>query len=279
MTPVSPDRRLVLLTGNGPEHRYLANRLCAALPIAAIVTDMHARPPSLRRAFRGSALGGVSRIGLYAFRKLVRDQEAQTAALRQILGEELTAQFPAGQSLLRIDGVNSQDAIDTVKQIEPDAMLVFGTSIVGPQMLSLANDLAFNLHTGISPRYRGTDCTFWPVVNREPEWLGATVHECTADVDGGAMFETTRASWSSSDQLHDLFARAVACGADLYISVVQRYLRDGAISGEPQDLTSGREYRGYMRTLMPELRARWALRRGLLSARVGSPPAAPLPDS
>ena len=36
-------------------------------------------------------------------------------------------------------------------------------------------------------------------------------------------------------------------------------------TGAPQDLGTGKEYRGYMRTLVPELRARWALRRGLLS--------------
>jgi hypothetical protein len=71
--------------------------------------------------------------------------------------------------------------------------------------------------------------------------------------------------------LHQLFARALIRGADLYVEVVQRYLHDGAIEGHLQDLSSGTEYRGYMRTLGPELRARWALRRGLLSRAAANP--------
>jgi methionyl-tRNA formyltransferase len=131
-------------------------------------------------------------------------------------------------------------------------------------VLGLARERAFNLHTGVSPRYRGTDCAFWPVVNREPEWLGATVHECTAAVDGGQIYGLARAEWEPGDGIHELFARAVAAGADLYVEAVRRYLDEGGITGELQDLSTGREYRGYMRTLGPELRARWALRRGLL---------------
>jgi methionyl-tRNA formyltransferase len=121
-----------------------------------------------------------------------------------------------------------------------------------------------NLHTGVSPRYRGTDCAFWPVANREPEWIGATVHECTAAIDGGQIFGVAPAGWRPDDRLHELFARAVECGAGLYVDVMRRYLRHGALKGERQDLTEGAEYRGYMRTLGPELRARVALRRGLL---------------
>ncbi len=266
MTPfASGPRRLVVLTGDGPEHRYVVNRLCATLPVETIVVDVRVRRPSLRRAFRGGTLGGISRIGLLGFRAAVRDKSARTAALRRVLGHEPTARFDAEHLLTRVDGVNSPEAVRAVTQARPDALLVFGTSVVRAEMLALPHDLAFNLHTGISPRYRGTDCAFWPVVNGEPEWIGATVHECTAAVDGGPIFGVARATWDRHDGLHEFFARAVACGADLYVETVERYLRDGQVIGERQDLTTGYEYRGYMRTLAAELRARWALRRGLLN--------------
>jgi methionyl-tRNA formyltransferase len=257
-------RRLVLLTGDGPGEHYVANRLCAALPVDRIVVDVTTRRPSLRRAFRGGTVRGFSRLGLHAFRRAVRDERAHDAALVKLLGHEATSGFSADHLVTRVHGVNSADAIRAVATARPDALLVFGTSIVGPDMLGLARDFALNLHSGMSPRYRGTDCAFWPVVNGEPEWIGATVHECTDQVDGGAVFGVGAADWDSHDGLHDLFARALIRGADLYVDAVQRYLRDGELPGLPQDLTAGTEYRGYMRTLGPELRARWALRRGLL---------------
>lgn len=259
---ISP--RLVVLTGDGLEHHYVANRLCAALPIRRVVVDTHERPRRLRRAFRGGLVGGLSRIGLFAFRRVVRDETARAVALRRMLTSELSESFTHDELVIRVDGVNSAEAQAVIAAAKPDALLVFGTSIVSDATLALARDRAINLHTGISPRYRGTDCTFWPVVNREPEWIGATVHECTAAIDGGRIFGVVHADWHSDDRVHDLFARALVSGADLYIDVVRRYLRDGTLSGERQDLSQGSEYRGYMRTLAAELRARGALRIGLL---------------
>jgi folate-dependent phosphoribosylglycinamide formyltransferase PurN len=258
-------RRLVVLTGDGPEHRYVANRLCLAAPVEAVVVDGRTRNPSLRRAFRGGVRPGVARVALFAYRKAVRDREARDRALRNVLGAELTERFAAGDRVVHVEGVNSAEAVAAVAAATPDVLLVFGTSIVGAEMLELARELALNVHTGVSPRYRGTDCAFWPVVNREPGWLGATVHECTAEVDGGQIYGTGRAEWQPGDGLHELFARSIVAAADLYVDTVLRYLADGAIDGERQNLADGREYRGYMRTLGPELRARWALRRGLLA--------------
>lgn len=264
--------RLVVLTGDGPEHRYVTNRLCAELPIQEIVVDTRQRTPSLRRAFRGGGLTGFSRMGLFAFRRLVRDDAARSDALRSILSPELSECFTHEALVKRVEGVNGPQARAVIAAAQPDALLVFGTSIVGAETLALARDQAVNLHTGISPRYRGTDCAFWPVVNREPEWIGATVHECAAAVDGGEVFGVACAEWHPNDRLHALFARAVECGAELYIDVIRRYLRDGELKGERQDLRQGAEYRGFMRTLGRELRARRALRRGLLTAKPARAP-------
>lgn len=263
-------RRLVVLTGNGREHRYVANRLCRELPVSAVVVDVTARRPSVRRAFRGGVRRGASRLLVHVFRRAIRDAAARDAALRRILGEELTAGFLARDRVLEVPGVNSEEALAAVRSLRPDAILVYGTSIVGEEMLRLAGDVAINMHTGLSPHYRGTDCAFWPVANGEPSFLGATVHECTAAVDAGSIFARGHAHWEPGDNLHELFARAVAKGADLYVDAVRRYLA-GEADGEAQDLTLGREYRGYMRTLAPELRARWALRRGLLGRGAPEP--------
>jgi methionyl-tRNA formyltransferase len=251
---------LVLLTGNGPEHRYVANRLCAELPIDAVVVDVATRPPSLGRAFRMGKRRGLSRLVHFAFRKAVRDDRARDRALRSVLGEESTSRFEAEDRVVRVEGINGADAHAAVAASGPAAILVYGTAIVRDDMLAHARDLAFNMHTGISPRYRGTDCAFWPLVNGEPEWIGATVHECTSAVDGGKIFATANASWTPDEGLHGAFAEAVVCGAGLYVDAVRRYL-DGGLDGEPQDLSAGTEYRGHMRTLLPELRARRTLLR------------------
>jgi folate-dependent phosphoribosylglycinamide formyltransferase PurN len=264
------DKGLVLLTGSGQEHRYVANRLCRCVPLVGIVSDQAVHRASLRRAFRGGLATGVSRIGHHALRRAIHDESSFQRVLPRVLGQDLCDRFERPDLVTSVTGINSQEAHDSIAALEPDALAVFGTTIVGPETLGLAKELAFNLHTGISPRYRGTDCAFWPVVNGEPEWLGATVHECTAEVDGGQIFAVTKAAWEPEDGVHELFARAVLAGADLYVDVLSRYVQGGAVVGTGQDLSTGREYRGYMRTLGPELKARWALRRGLLRSPVSA---------
>jgi hypothetical protein len=249
-----------MLTGSGAEHRYMARRLSAELPVAAIVVDTAVRTPSLRRAFRGGRRQGLSRLAHFAFRRVVRDADAHRCALRDVLGTDAATPFPDGVALIEVDGINSPAAMTAVRELDPDALLVFGTAIVGDPMLGLAREVALNVHTGLSPAYRGTDCAFWPLVNGEPDQVGATVHECTSAVDGGRIFGQARARPRPGDGVHEVFARAVVVAADGYVAA-GRALLAGTLEGAPQDLTTGHEYRGYMRTTWPELRARWTLLR------------------
>jgi methionyl-tRNA formyltransferase len=262
--------RLVVLTGTGREHRYVANRLCGSLSISGVVVDEAVHQANLRRAFRGGLVRGCTRIGHYAFRRAIRDESRREEALASILSEG-SERFEEVGLVTKVQGINSPGAVEVIERLEPDGLLVFGTRIVGPEVLRLARGLAFNLHTGISPQYRGTDCAFWPIVNEEPEWLGATVHECTMAVDGGQIFGVAQARWEPDDGLHEVFARAVVTGAELYGDVVARYAAGENLAGQAQDLSTGREYRGYMRTLGPELKARLAIRRGLLKRSAPGP--------
>lgn len=258
--PPGDAARLVILTADGLEHRHVANRLCAELPVEAVVVDTTHRPPRLRRAFRGGVVRGFGRIALFAFRKAVADHKARDRALTDVLGAEAVAGFAAHDRVVRVGGINSPEAHAAVSALRPSALLVYGTVIVRDEMLERAQDRSFNLHTGMSPRYRGTECTSWPLVNGEPEWIGVTVHECKAAVDGGPIFDCARSPVEPGDGVHEVFARAVAEGAERYVEVVRRYMR-GELHGQPQDLSGGTEYRGYQWTLLSELRARQALAR------------------
>ena len=150
----APAPRLVILTGNGPEHRYVANRLCRALPIDAVIVDVSARAPSVRRAFRGGMRRGVARLALFAFRKAVRDTHARDRALRGVLGRDATASFLAEDRVTRVEGINSAAARGAVTAARPDVLLVFGTAIVCDELLAIARRAAFNMRTGLSPRVK-----------------------------------------------------------------------------------------------------------------------------
>src|SRR4029077_12757132 len=99
--------------------------------------------------------------------------------------------------------------------------------------------------------------------------LGATVHECVKDVDGGRIFATTGIQLHADDDLFAVFARCVDAGADLYVRKAQELLEHG-LEGAPQDLSIGREYMAVMRDARAERKVRSSIRAGMIRRYVKS---------
>jgi hypothetical protein len=163
---------------------------------------------------------------------------------------------------------NSQACIDLLTTLKPDVVVVYGTLIIGRKLLACL-PRTINLHTGISPHYRGSDTNFWPIYNQEPQYLGATVHRLDPGIDSGPILARGCEDLTPEDNEHILFAKAVKVGADLLCSAVKREY-EGIANPLPQDLSVGREYRTVERTLAAELKVRRLLKRGALAGGLAS---------
>lgn len=260
---------LVLLTGDGPEHRYVANALCDRVDIAAVlvetgvVLDHRRRLAQLRRRY--SVTQFASRGMLAVYKRAIGDDAARAEQIDAVLGAD-GRRWRHLDLVTEVETVNRPAAHELVEALDPSRILVYGTGIVGDRMLERSRLTPLNMHTGISPHYRGSACAFWPIHNGEPEMCGATVHEICSVVDGGPIYATVEARLEPDDGIHAVFARTVVAGAALYAATVADLTADGGDrKGEPQDLAVGREYRAHMRGLRAEVRARNRLRRGLLA--------------
>ncbi len=259
--------RLVLLTGADYEHCYVANRLADAFALTRIVVDTGVpksrldRVRSLRRRYSATQL--LARAVARGLSFVCRDRAARREALFRVLGRENCERHRHEEIITRVQGLNTPGTRTLIRDLNPDVLLVYGTAVVRDGTLSLAARLALNMHTGMSPYYRGTDCAFWPLYHGELERLGATVHQCTHDLDGGAIYRVGQLQLERADNQFCVFARAVKLGADLYVQAV-RELLEGHLEGRPQQLELGREYRAAMKGWRQELAVRWRIRRGLI---------------
>jgi methionyl-tRNA formyltransferase len=259
--------KIVLLTGSGPEHRYVANKLCAEFSLDAIVVDK-GRPIGWRARLyqllrRHGYLGIVERGILRLWGLWGGPRKARRRALQKVLGES-AEQFAWPSLVTEVAGVNGPQCIELLTALEPRILLIYGTPIVSRRVLGFATGIALNMHTGISPYYRGADCAFWPLYKGEVEFVGATVHECTSDIDGGKIFAVARANICAEDDIEMAFARCVAVGANLYCHVLRERLWENPSGGQLQDFSLGREYRSTMRGLWQELVLRRRIRKGLI---------------
>jgi len=95
----------------------------------------------------------------------------------------------------------------------PDVVLVFGTGILREPFLSAFEGRIINIHLGLSPYYRGAGTNFWPLVNRQPEYVGATIHYLDAGIDTGPILAHARPHIERGDGPHDLGNKTIAAAA------------------------------------------------------------------
>lgn len=260
---MSVRRKIVILTETETHHRYVAKALAELSEVAAIVVAQQ-RLALLKRvkrtAKRYGVFGALSRAILKLVLKVTGETSRRRADLVRVLGEP---KFPDNVSIFRTVGVNSAQTRAVLRDLAPDILCVYGTPIVSDTILSIAR-IALNLHTGVCPRYRGSDCEFWALHEQELNFLGATVHACTPDVDGGAIFGIARAKLEANDGLGAVCGRCVAVGARLYKQVVSDLITGREIKAPPQDLSAGREYKLAMRGWLAEFRVARLIRCGLI---------------
>ncbi len=72
--------------------------------------------------------------------------------------------------------------------LESDLYIIFGSSYIKGDLVNfLIKKKAINIHMGISPYYRGTDCNFWALYDNNPHLVGATIHLLSKGLDNGPI--------------------------------------------------------------------------------------------
>jgi folate-dependent phosphoribosylglycinamide formyltransferase PurN len=179
-----------------------------------------------------------------------------------LLPQETDARMPGGERCAVVDSHNNAECEAILDACKPQVIVVYGTAIIKANIFNRAQNITLNMHTGLSPYYRGDSTLFWPVYYDDPDHLGVTVHELVASVDGGAIAATAPVQYESGDSEANLFAKGVVAGTDIYLKAVQQAL-DGTLICKAQDLSQGREFRWIHRTVAAEKQVlsnlqRWA---------------------
>jgi methionyl-tRNA formyltransferase len=138
--------------------------------------------------------------------------------------------------LMVCNSVNSNEVLRKIRNQKIDLLLVYGTSIVKDYILNKSK-LALNLHWGLSPYYRGTNCTKWALVNWDPYNIGVTIHRISSSIDGGDIVAQKRISINSDDTSDSINMRLSIIGTELMIKVLDKMKNGENINFIKQDLT------------------------------------------
>lgn len=108
----------------------------------------------------------------------------------------------SNSQLIAAGDINKSVHVEEIEKLDPDILVAYGCSIIQEQLLSLFEDRVLNVHLGLSPYYRGSGTNFWPLVNREPEYVGATFMYMDSGIDTGEIIHQMRAQVHPNDGPH-----------------------------------------------------------------------------
>ncbi len=245
--------KTVIFTRTGFHHTSFINRLLERFDIACVVREAYPEQtgknvlPSEFRSLSGENVSGL----IQDERFLNSFSEMYSAGFRYhpLLKDYLRSSFDvvvekAGTQYLNVGcgEINSAGIREFLKSLKPDVIAVLGSSVIRKELISIPSVAMINIHSGLSPYYRGTWSYGWPIVNREPEYIGVTVHHINAGIDTGDIIYQTKPILERGDDLNSIFLKVIAEGIELMVKAIEEISAGGSVASHQQSRDTGRLY-------------------------------------
>lgn len=169
--------KITLLTSNKKRHNYLINLLSQISDELFVIQEC------------GTIFPGIVP-GHYPASPLMKNYfENVDNAQNKLFGNSYVDTKKNLKILPMVSGDLNKVSLDKLSNfLKSDIYIVFGCSYIKSKLVDfLVNQKTINIHMGISPYYRGTDCNFWALYDNNPHLVGATIHLLSKGLDSGPI--------------------------------------------------------------------------------------------
>ena len=215
--------KIVLITGPGLNHRYFVNRLNREFSIECVFVEEVTYPNFTSNSRKHQE----SWEWFFRRRKEYEENSFAGSKLWTRKNQPKTIPIATGQ-------LNHSETLKTLQAQQPEIIILFGTSLVGREIMDQFPNRIINLHVGLSGQYRGSSCNFWPIHDGRLDCLGATLLTINAGIDTGEILAQATIGIEEGDTEQSLMGKSLILGMDLTIQVVRQWF-DGQCAPLPLD--------------------------------------------
>lgn len=218
--------RVVMIASDCDSTRMIYHALDRAVGVEKVVVE----GPVPRKTFferRIKKLGLRTVAGQVLFKAMV-DEPLKIRSRARI--REIKRQFGLDDSPIpakvRIDvtSINSPEAIETLRALDPAVVVVNGTRIIAKNVLESIHAPFLNTHAGITPLYRGVHGGYWALAMGDRGHCGVTVHVVDAGIDTGSIVSQALIDPTPADNFSTYPVLQTAAGIPLMIDAVRSAL-------------------------------------------------------
>lgn len=147
--------------------------------------------------------------------------------------EALTDSRDCGVGTVGPRTLSTDETLAFLRRRGVEAVVIYGTGMIKSPLLEAYGGRMINLHLGLSPYYRGTATNFYPLLNDEPEYVGATIHLIDPGIDTGPIIHHARPEIVAEDMPHTVGCKAILAGIEKLIQALEE-LAASRLTAVPQ---------------------------------------------
>jgi len=168
--------KITVFTSNQPRHLSLINDLAdIAQEVYAVIETTTVFPGEVEDFYK------KSNVMQEYFKKVIEAEE-------KVFGKVGFTKNNVQSLVLKMGDLNLLNLEILAASLRSDYYIIFGSSYIKGALCNfLVENKAINIHMGISPYYRGSSCNFWALYDKNPEYVGATIHLLSQGLDSGDM--------------------------------------------------------------------------------------------
>jgi methionyl-tRNA formyltransferase len=204
--------KITLITGPGLNHQYFVNRLNREFPIECVFIEDLIYPDFTSKTKRQQEAWKW----FFQRRKEYEENNFTDSETWTLKNQPRVISIPTGQ-------LNSHNTLKALESEQPEIIILFGSSLVGREIMNQFPNQIINLHIGISDQYRGSSCNFWPIYDERLDCLGATVLTINEGIDTGNILAQATIDIEEGDTEQSLMGKTLILGSDLTIQVVHQW--------------------------------------------------------
>lgn len=184
-------KRIIILTGSEIRHVFFRKFLAMSEGIEVIHAYCEGTEKSLRTIVEKQNINNDMRLQHLIAREQ-SEKDFFALFIESINEQGNPIYLPKGH-------INLPEYTEQIISAEPDLLISYGCSIIKSPLLNQFSGRFVNVHLGLSPYYRGSGTNYWPLVNKEPEFVGATYMFIDEGIDTGEIIHQTRANYQWGD--------------------------------------------------------------------------------
>ncbi|WP_339893555.1 formyl transferase [uncultured Algibacter sp.] len=188
------DKKIIMIVGDWYYPKMVYQSLKDEFNIEHIIVDKGESISKLLKR-RIKRLGIIHVVGQLLFRVIAVSYINATSKKRyqEILDRNniKEADFEL-EKTIEVTSINSEEGRKLLKKLNPDIVVIVTTRILSKKTLESINAKFINIHSGITPYYRGLHGAYWALINKDKENCGVTVHLVDEGIDtGGILYQDT----------------------------------------------------------------------------------------